>query len=116
LHQELTGLKEELLHAIRASRLHSSPTPQTDTTRLLSVLEVAERVGSTPATIREWIKSGYLPAVALGPAGRKYGLRWGDVEASLAQRKNREISVDADAEASQILASARARATRRRGA
>lgn len=115
VHQELTGLKEELLQAFRNSRTPSPDGPQRDSARLLSVAEVAERVGSSPATIREWIKEGYFPAVSLGPAGRRYGIRWGDVEASLAHRKKREIPMDADAEASHILAAARARATRRRG-
>jgi excisionase family DNA binding protein len=115
MHLELASLKDELLHAIRASRLDSQASPQNDAARFLSVAEVADRVGSTPATIREWIKEGYLQAVPLGPAGRKYGLRWEDVEASLAQRKRREIPVDADAEASQILAASRARSARRRG-
>jgi excisionase family DNA binding protein len=116
LHQELASLKDELLYAIRAPRPHPDASPQTDMPRLLSVLEVADRVGCTPATVREWIKDGYLHAVALGPAGRRYGIRWADVEASLVQGKKREIPVDADAEASQILAAARVRATRRRGA
>jgi hypothetical protein len=116
LHQELTGLKDELLHAIRASRLHSGPTPQRTRRASFPLWRSPSASGAPPQPSANGSRTGYLPAVALGPAGRKYGLRWCDVEASLARRKKREIAVDADAEASQILASARARATRRRGA
>ncbi|MBE0448983.1 MAG: helix-turn-helix domain-containing protein [Actinobacteria bacterium] len=35
--------------------------------KLLSLKEVADRLGLNPETIRRWTKSGKLPAVKLGP-------------------------------------------------
>jgi excisionase family DNA binding protein len=113
---ELAGLKAELLAAFRRAQTDTGARSDADATRLLSVAEVASRVGATPATVREWIKDGYLPAVALGPAGRKYAIRWVDVEASLVRRDKAPIGMDLDAEASQIVGAARARAACRKGA
>ena len=64
LHQELTGLKDELLHAIRASHPPIPVRPrQTDASvRLLSCSwRLLSASGATPATIREWIKNGTSP-------------------------------------------------------
>jgi excisionase family DNA binding protein len=113
---ELAGFKEDLLLAIRRAPGAGAVEHASAGARLLSVAEVAERLGSTPATVREWIKDGYLPAVALGPAGRRYAIRWVDVEASLTMRKSQTNSMDMDAEASQIVGAARSRAARRKGA
>ncbi len=112
LSDELARLKHDLMTTLRPhgaeTRAHDADAP-----RLLSVAEVAARVGATPATVREWIKDGHLPAMALGPAGRKYAIRWSDVEASMSRRK-RVSSADIDAEASHIVGAARARVSRRR--
>jgi excisionase family DNA binding protein len=114
LREEIASLREVLGSGSEVPRTES--TSGTGETRLLSVGEVAIRLGATPATVREWIKEGYLPAVALGPAGRKYGLRWADVEASLEQRRVGARPADTDAAAREIVAAARVRASRRRGA
>jgi excisionase family DNA binding protein len=114
LREEIASLREVIVAASGGARMEA--TSGAGEARLLSVGEVASRLGATPATVREWIKKGYLPAVALGPAGRKYGLRWGDVEASLEQRRTGVRPADTDAAAREIVAASRARASRRRGA
>src|SRR5205809_686526 len=52
-------------------------TGRTDS-RLLSVADVAARLGVTQPTIREWIRTGYLRATPVGPAGRKYAISESD--------------------------------------
>jgi hypothetical protein len=114
LHDELASLRREAGTAQPPSANADAPTDAR--ARLLSVADVAARVGVAPATVREWIKSGYPPAIPLGPAGRRYGIRWADAEASLTKRAKPTTPTDLDAAASQIMAGARARASRRRGA
>ena len=41
---------------------------QVETSRLLTVAEVAERLGQSPLTVRRKIRRGVIPAVKLGKA------------------------------------------------
>lgn len=57
----------------------------TDPDALMKVSDVAKIFDVTPATVREWIKMGILPAVKIG-RGHYWRVRASEVTA-LAQRK-----------------------------
>ena len=76
---------------------------------LLTVDHVAGRLNVRPATVREWIRSGYLSAVQVGPAGRRYGVRPDDLERLLAKSASDKKPMDRNDLAIQIVKSARSR-------
>ena len=51
-----------------------------DPERLLTLRESADRLRVSHYTVRRWIRTGLLPAVAVGPRGQ-YRLRPSDVDA-----------------------------------
>ncbi len=83
--------------------------------QLLTVDNVAARLNVRPATVREWIRTSYLPAVQLGPAGRRYGIRPADLQRILDDRAAEKKPMDSQALAIQIVKSARTRARARKG-
>ena len=76
---------------------------------LLTVEQVAARVNVRPATVREWIRTGYLPALQVGPGGRRYAIRPDDLDRVLEKRSGSK-PMDSKALAMQIVRSARSRA------
>ena len=108
IREALVGMKGDLIEVMR-QELESKNGPAVPDKQLLSVDDVAHRLNIRPATVREWIKAGFLAAVPLGPAGRRYGIRPADLERALEQRGPREKSMDIDAAAIQIVKSARVR-------
>jgi len=48
----------------------TTTTSRSDGNRLLTVAEVAGRIGVTPYTVRKWIKGGQLSAVDLNAGGK----------------------------------------------
>ena len=82
---------------------------------LLSVAQAAQHLGVTGPTVRAYIRSGYLPAVAVGPGGRKYGIRPADLEAVLTRVPKGAPAVDLADAAAQIVGASRRRVARRTG-
>ncbi len=82
---------------------------------LLSVTQAAHRLGVTDPTVRAYIRAGDLPAVAIGPGGRKYGIRPADLETVLTRVPKGAPAVDVADAAAQIVGASRRRVARRTG-
>jgi excisionase family DNA binding protein len=68
------------------------PIRHDDTDQLLTVAEVAGRIGTTEKTVRRWIHSGELSASRFGTR-IGYRIRQADYEAFLRRRRLREAIV-----------------------
>ena len=97
-------VREELRTIVREELARAAAPAAPSTSELMSPADTAKALGVKVATVREWIRSGYLPATRLGPAGRRYGVRPDDVNALLdGDRVNPARATDFDAEAAKIL-------------
>ena len=54
----------------------------------LTPAEVAKQLGVTVSTVRRWLRSGYLPALKVGP--RAWRISKADLSAHIEQAKNRK--------------------------
>lgn len=113
LRDAVGDIKEELRSTI-ASELRAKTERTTADARLLTVEDVAAHLNVRPATVRDWIRTGYLPAVHVGPAGRRYAVRRADLENLLEKRAAEKKPMDSQALAIQIVKSARTRARGRK--
>lgn len=111
--EALAGMRDELQEAM-ARGIEPRAAPGVDDKQMLSVEDVARRLNVRPATVREWIRSGFLPAVPLGPAGRRYGVRPEELERLLEKRAAEKNPMDSDALAIQIVRAARVRSRGRK--
>lgn len=108
----LNEMKRELVGAVREELAsHRAPEAAAD---LLSVGEVARRLSIRPGTVREWIRTGYLSAVSIGPAGRRYGVRPEELERLLEKHPAVKKPMDNDALAIHIVRTARTRSRERK--
>lgn len=108
---ELFALAKAGSAARRPSPWASTRDPDQDvpngTNEQMSVAEVASVLGMTNRTIRDYIKSGELPATKVGKPGkeRRYRIRRADVEQYLAARRVNPETHDVNAEADAIIRS-----------
>ena len=72
--EELTQRRAELL---RDQRRFESYQPVTDSSRIISLAEAAQRTGRHPEVLRRWCSDGRIPAVRIGRT-------WGITHATLA--------------------------------
>ena len=100
-------IREEMPAAIRKAMADAQPKP---TGEYLTPIEAGRVASVHPATIRQWIQEGLLPAYK---AGREYRVRRDELDAFL----SKPVVVpkfDPEAMAAAILARARARSGKRR--
>ncbi|MCI3953204.1 MAG: Helix-turn-helix domain [Burkholderiales bacterium] len=63
-----------------------------ETDKLLTVIEVAERLRLHPETIRRWLRAGHLSGVWLGSDSAGWRVREADLAAFLSSRSTRKGS------------------------
>lgn len=108
----LLEVKKEITSSI-ATEAHTGGNERSPD-RLLTAIDVAAQLNVRPSTVREWIRTGYLPAVQVGPGGRRYGIRPTDLEAALKKRASETKTMDSAELAIQIVKSTRKRARGRK--
>ncbi len=120
--------REELAPLIRAevsqtvrrhldeSRWADQQAVQSNPPSLLTVKETAAHCGVTEPTVREWIRTGLLPARRPG-AGRVYRIRREDLDAFLLKRPQTrgEEAPDVDEQVERILHRVRGKARNKEG-
>jgi excisionase family DNA binding protein len=111
LREELPALLEEVLKKHRVEQHNNEARPAAIEDKLLSVDEVAARLGVSKPTVRRWIQKGELTASCVGPR-RLLRVRQTDVDAFLDSSRQKAPSAppsDLDAAAATIVACARSR-------
>jgi len=97
-------LQDRLRLVVREELARLTATART--AGFVDVPAAAAHAGVTPATIREWVSRGLLPAAR---AGRRLRVRLADVEGCLVQQARGPEKVNLDDEAARIVALDRAR-------
>jgi len=89
---ELGYLRDEFLGWMRAHEPSASPTKESRSDELLTVVQVADALQVVPGTVRSWIQSGALQSSRPGNGkqpGRTYRVRRADLDAFVAASEGR---------------------------